>query len=113
MRKITAALLLTFVCVIGLTGCQKSNKPTLYVYNWGEYIDPDVADLFEKETGIKVEYNEFEQNEDMYPVIQTGSVKYDVVCPSDYMIQKMIDEDMLAEINYDNVPNIKTLIKLI
>ena len=109
MRKITAALLLASVCVLGLTGCQKSNKPTVYVYNWGEYIDPEVADLFEEETGIKVEYNEFEQNEDMYPVIQTGSVKYDVVCPSDYMIQKMIAEDMLAEINYDNVPNIKNI----
>ena len=109
MRKITAALLLASVCVLSFTGCQKSNKPTIYVYNWGEYIDPEVADLFEEETGIKVEYNEFEQNEDMYPVIKTGSVKYDVVCPSDYMIQKMIDEDMLAEINYDNVPNIKNI----
>lgn len=106
MRKTIAALLLASVC---LAGCQKSDQPTLYVYNWGEYIDPDVIDLFEDETGIKVEYNEFVQNEDMYPVIQTGSVKYDVVCPSDYMIQKMIQEDMLAEINYENVPNISNI----
>jgi spermidine/putrescine transport system substrate-binding protein len=109
MKKTTAILLLVLVSVIGLTGCQKSNKPTLYVYNWGEYIDPDVIELFEEETGIKVEYNEFVTNEDMYPVIQTGSVKYDVVCPSDYMIQKMINEDMLAEINYDNVPNVSNI----
>ncbi len=109
MKKFTAVLLLAFAGVIGLTGCQKSDKPTVYVYNWGEYIDPEVKDLFEAETGIKVEYKEFEQNEDMYPVIQTGSVKYDVVCPSDYMIQKMIDEDMLAEINYYNVPNVKNI----
>ncbi|BCJ95594.1 spermidine/putrescine ABC transporter substrate-binding protein [Anaerocolumna cellulosilytica] len=109
MRKKIAALLLASVCAFSLVGCQKSDQPTLYVYNWGEYIDPDVIDLFEDETGIKVEYNEFVQNEDMYPVIQTGSVKYDVVCPSDYMIQKMIQEDMLAEINYENVPNISNI----
>ncbi|WFR60190.1 ABC transporter substrate-binding protein [Anaerocolumna sp. AGMB13025] len=109
MKKFSFILLFAFVGIIGLTGCQKSSKPTVYVYNWGEYIDPDVIDSFEKETGIKVEYNEFEQNEDMYPVIKTGSVKYDVVCPSDYMIQKMIDENLLAEINYDNVPNIKNI----
>jgi len=109
MKKILVILILTFVSIVGLTGCQKSNAPTVYVYNWGEYIDPEVKDLFEKKTGIKVVYNEFVQNEDMYPVIQTGSVKYDVVCPSDYMIRKMIDEDMLAEINYDNVPNISNI----
>lgn len=109
MKKTIAALLLASICAFGLTACQKSDQPTLYVYNWGEYIDPDVVDLFEDETGIKVEYNEFVQNEDMYPVIQTGSVKYDVVCPSDYMIQKMIKEDLLTEINYDNVPNVSNI----
>lgn len=109
MRKFTVILLLALIGIVGLTGCQKSNKPTVYVYNWGEYIDPDVIDLFEKETGIKVEYKEFVENEDMYPVIKTGSVKYDVVCPSDYMIQKMIEEDLLQEIDFNNVPNIKNI----
>lgn len=83
---------------------ESENK--VYVYNWGEYIDTEVIDLFEKETGIKVVYNEFEQNEDMYPIVKTGAVKYDVVCPSDYMIQKMIQEDMLEKLNYDNIPNL-------
>ncbi len=109
MKKTAAILLLSFVSLVGLTGCKKTDTPTVYVYNWGEYIDLEVIDLFEDKTGIKVEYNEFVLNEDMYPVIQTGSVKYDVVCPSDYMIQKMIAEDMLAEINYDNVPNITNI----
>lgn len=108
MKKFISILLVVFL-IAGLTGCQKKNVPTVYVYNWGEYIDPDVIDLFEEETGIKVEYDDFVENEDMYPVIKTGSVKYDVVCPSDYMIQKMIDEDMLAEINFENVPNIKNI----
>ena len=109
MKKIAIVLLLILTSVAGLTSCQKKDTPTLYVYNWGEYIDPDVIEMFEEETGIKVEYDEFVQNEDMYPVIQTGSAKYDVVCPSDYMIKKMIDEDLLAEINFDNVPNMKNI----
>jgi len=89
-----------------------SNKGEVYVYNWGEYIDRDVISMFEKETGIKVFYQEFELNEDMYPIIKTGAVNYDVVCPSDYMIEKMIQEDLLAEINYDNVPNITNIDEL-
>lgn len=103
--------MLLITTLASLVGCKKSDVPTLYVYNWGEYIDPDVTKMFEEETGIKVVYKEFVQNEDMYPVIKTGSVQYDVVCPSDYMIKKMIDEDMLAEINYDNVPNIQYIDK--
>lgn len=86
-----------------------NDSNSLYVYNWGEYIDPEVIDLFEEETGIKVIYNEFEQNEDMYPIIKTGAVAYDVVCPSDYMIQKMIEEGLLQELNYDNIPNISNI----
>ncbi|HJC46452.1 MAG TPA: extracellular solute-binding protein [Candidatus Lachnoclostridium pullistercoris] len=78
----------------------------LYVYNWGEYIDESVIEDFEKETGIHVVYDLFETNEEMYPVIEAGGVSYDVVCPSDYMIQKMIENDLLAEIDFDNIPNI-------
>ncbi|MDY3918627.1 MAG: ABC transporter substrate-binding protein [Candidatus Limivivens sp.] len=76
------------------------------VFNWGEYLDPDVLDMFEEETGIKVIYEEFETNEIMYPKVESGAITYDVICPSDYMIQKMIDNDLLAEINFDNIPNI-------
>ncbi len=84
-----------------------ASENTVVVYNWGEYIDPDVIDLFEEETGIKVIYEEYETNEIMYPKIKSGAVSYDLVCPSDYMIQKMIDNDLLQPINFDNVPNIK------
>ncbi|SHM94766.1 spermidine/putrescine transport system permease protein [Anaerosporobacter mobilis DSM 15930] len=84
-----------------------SGKNTLNVYNWGEYIDPEVITMFEKETGIDVVYDEFEMNEEMYSKVETGAVKYDVVCPSDYTIQRMIEADLLAELNYDNIPNIK------
>ena len=77
------------------------------VYNWGEYIDPEIINIFEEETGIDVIYEEFETNEIMYPKIQAGAIAYDVVCPSDYMIQRMIENDLLSEINYDNIPNLK------
>ena len=79
------------------------------VYNWGEYIDPVVLDMFEEETGITVVYEEFETNESMYPKVQAGAVAYDLVCPSDYMIQRMIENNLLAEINFDNIPNIKNI----
>jgi len=108
MRKVAIFLSMILVSIGVFTGCGKSDSgEKVYVYNWGEYIDPEVLDLFEEKTGIKVVYEEFETNEDMYPKIQTGAVQYDVICPSDYMIQKMISEGLLAEINYNNVPNIK------
>lgn len=84
-----------------------SRNGQVIVYNWGEYIDPEIIDLFEEETGIDVIYEEFETNEIMYPKIQSGAIAYDVVCPSDYMIQRMIENDLLAEINYDHIPNLK------
>lgn len=97
-----------------LSGCGKSQAKAgsngeVYVYNWGEYIDESVIEEFEKETGIKVVYDLFETNEEMYPVIEAGGVKYDAVCPSDYMIQKMAQNHLLAEINFDNIPNYKEI----
>ena len=68
-----------------------------------------VIDMFEEETGIDVVYEEFETNEIMYPKVESGTSNYDVVCPSDYMIQKMIENDLLAEINFDNIPNVKNI----
>ncbi len=86
-----------------------SGDNQVVVYNWGEYLDPEVLELFEEETGISVIYEEFETNEIMYPKVQSGAIAYDVVCPSDYMIQRMIDNDLLAEVNWENVPNIKNI----
>ncbi|MGN0275980.1 MAG: extracellular solute-binding protein [Hominisplanchenecus sp.] len=86
---------------------QLMNEEKVIVYNWGEYLDPEVLTMFEEETGIDVVYEEFETNEIMYPKVSSGAIAYDVVCPSDYMIQRMLENDLLAEINFDNVPNIK------
>ena len=75
------------------------------IYNWGEYLDPDVITMFEEETGIQVIYDEYETNEIMYPKVVSGTSAYDLLCPSDYMIEKMIENDMLLEVNYENIPN--------
>ena len=92
----------------GIQSKSSSDKQVI-VYNWGEYIDPETLDMFEEETGIDVVYEEYETNEIMYPKIQSGAIAYDVVCPSDYMIQRMIENDLLAELNFDNIPNIKNI----
>lgn len=111
MKKLIASILCGVTAAALLTGCGSGNSDgengQVYVYNWGEYIDPQTLDMFEEETGIKVIYDEFETNEMMYPKVEAGSSAYDVICPSDYMIQKMIDNDLLAELNYDNMPNAK------
>jgi spermidine/putrescine transport system permease protein len=101
-----AACLLIVICIlIYRGGAALQDGGQVIVYNWGEYLDPDVIEMFEEETGIEVIYDEYETNETMYPKIESGAARYDVVCPSDYMIQKMIENDLLAEINFDNVPN--------
>lgn len=107
MKKIILTLSIALMGATLLAGCSKEEGEKVYVYNWGEYIDEDVIEMFEEETGITVVYDEFEQNEEMYPKIEAGAVQYDVVCPSDYMIQKMIEADLLAELNVDNIPNLK------
>lgn len=93
------------------TGSQAASESenVVDVYNAGEYIDPEVPKMFEKETGIKVVYDTFETNEEMYPVIEAGGVVYDVVCPSDYMIEKMLQNHLLQEVDFSKVPNIKEI----
>ncbi len=86
---------------------------TINVYNWGEYISDgsegsmDVVAEFERLTGAKVNYTNYESNENMYSKLLGGGVSYDVIVPSDYMISRLIDEDMLLPLNYDNIPNMK------
>ena len=110
-RVIPAAICILFIGG-GFYYAEKSdmlNDEKVVVYNWGEYIDPEVLTMFEKETGIDVVYEEFETNEILYPKVSSGAIAYDVVCPSDYMIQRMIENDLLTEINFDNIPNIKNI----
>ena len=87
----------------------KMTGETISVYNWGDYIEPSVIDVFEAETGIRVIYETFETNEDMYAKIAMGGSSYDVIIPSDYMIERMIQEELLQPINWDNVPNVRNI----
>lgn len=131
MRKYTALILSLILCVcsfpftayaedayftdeqieyyknLGLQGT------TVNVYNWGEYISDgsegsmDVVSEFERLTGATVNYTNFESNENMYSKLAGGGVSYDVIVPSDYMIDRLIDEEMLLPLDYDNIPNMK------
>ena len=91
--------------------CFAGQNVTLNVYNWGEYISNgsddsvDVVAAFEQLAGIHVNYTTFDSNESMYAKLKSGAASYDVIIPSDYMVAKMIDEDMLLPLNYDNIPN--------
>ena len=109
MKK-ALALLLTGVLSCGalLSGCSGDNaqsKGEVNVFNWGVYIDESVLDDFEEQTGIKVNYDVYDSNEAMYGVLKNEGANYDVVIPSDYMISRMIEEDMLEPLNFDNIPN--------
>lgn len=110
VRRVIPALLCVVVVGGGIyyaTKNQMMNEEKVIVYNWGEYIDPEVLTMFEEETGIDVIYEEFETNEILYPKVSSGAIAYDVVCPSDYMIQRMLENDLLSEINFENIPNVK------
>lgn len=109
-RFLSIATALCITSAMLLSGCGSSSggeNGQVIVFNWGEYIDPETITMFEEETGIKVIYDEFETNEIMYPKVETGASLCDVVCPSDYMIQKMIDNDLLAELDFEKLPNAK------
>ncbi len=109
-KKLLAMILLaglTCGCLCGCGGNDTSKAPNgkLYVYNWGEYIDEEVIDQFEEETGIDVIYDMFETNEIMFAKLAQDNSAYDVVCPSDYMIQKLIENDMLQQLDFSQIPN--------
>ena len=110
-------VVLSMALAVMLTGCGGSDVPVLNVYNWGVYISDGsegtldtiaaFEDWYEEEYGseIKVNYTTYASNEDMYNKLASGAVSYDVVIPSDYMIARMIEEDMLQPLNFDNIPN--------
>ena len=85
------------------------DKGVVYVYNFGDYIDPELVDAFQEETGYTVVCDYFDTNEEMYPVIKNNTADYDVICASDYMIDKLIKEDLLMELEFGQIPNIQYL----
>lgn len=118
-RLIFFALAITMLLplCLSLSSCGSEPTTTLYVYNWGEYISDgsdgslDTNKAFEEyyynKTGKKVvvNYSTFSSNESMYAKIESGSASYDVIIPSDYMIERMVKEDMLAPLDISKIPN--------
>lgn len=120
MKKIISAILTAILAcssAVCFAGCGNSYDGEVNVYNWGEYISlgeddlPNVIDEFEKETNIKVNYTTYETNEELYNMLKNSNVSYDVIIPSEYMISKLIEEDMLLELNFDNIPNYDNLME--
>ena len=127
MKRIISLLLCAIIVLlptVSLSSCSKESrsKNTLYVYNWGEYISDgsddslDVNAAFEeyyfKKHGkrITVNYSTYSSNEDLYAKISSEAVSYDVIVPSDYMVQRLWEEGYLAKLNYENIPNIENIL---
>ncbi len=109
--KITAAIFLMLAMIFSLSACaggeggDQQKTTTLTVFNWGDYIDETVLEDFEKEYDVKVNYTYFATNEEMYVKLKSGGTNYDVIFPSDYMIARLIKEDMLHKIDMSKITN--------
>lgn len=107
MKKLVSLLLLLALL---LPVCASAQE-VVNVFNWEDYIDESVLQQFEQETGIHVNYMRFTTNEDMMVQVEANPGAFDVVFPSDYMVERMLNKDLLAEINYDNIPNAKYILE--
>ena len=110
MKKLLISALSILVICLGLLysrdfidNSSSGEKQTLTIFNWGEYIDPELIKKFEAETGIKVVYETFDSNEAMLTKIQSGSTPYDIVIPSDYMIKKMKKLNLLNKLDHSKL----------
>lgn len=111
LQLILGAIVVGLIC-LGISHWFKSQDNTgtgekIYVYNWGEYIDPALIKQFEKETGIQVLYETFDSNEAMEAKIRNGGTHYDVAFPSEYTVQKLKRENLLEPLDHSKIPNIK------
>ncbi len=105
-KKLTALGLTFALSASMLVGCGgKKSAEVLNIYNVGDYIDEELIEKFEEETGIQVVYDTYDTNEGMYQKLKSGSTNYDLIFPSDYMVEKLIEEDLISEIDYENIPN--------
>jgi spermidine/putrescine-binding protein len=98
-----------FLSLSGLAGCTRDRRPWLNVYNWSEYVAPDTIPNFEKEFGVRVRYGIYESNEEMLAKVQSGNSGWDVVFPSNYLIEPMRQQELLADLRHDWLPNLDHL----
>lgn len=112
MKKRIALLLAMLIPVSLFSGCGAKDDPnTVVVLNYGKYLEPKMIDQFTEETGITVKYEEYESPEEMYAKYKAGSIHYDVACTSDYIVNKLIQEDETLEIDFSNIPEIANIDK--
>ena len=106
-KTMTTVIVLCLLLSAVAIGCAQNTGSggVVNVHNWGEYIDESIFSIFERETGIKVNYSTYETNEALYSLMRRGGANIDVIIPSDYMIARMVEEDMLAELDFSNIPN--------
>lgn len=105
MKKIVSlCICLVLILTLGLTACGEK-KQTLNILNWGDYIDPALIEQFEDTYNVKVKYSTLTSNEEMLIKLRASDCVYDLCFPSDYIIEKLISEDLLAPLNMDNIPN--------
>lgn len=110
MKTTRILLILAFVCALAVPGYgQAKKKSVLNLFCWSEYVPQDVIDGFTKETGIKVNVENYASNEEMLSKLLGGGSKYDLIQPSEYTIEALIKADKLETLNLDNIPNIKNL----
>jgi spermidine/putrescine-binding protein len=113
MKRTLAILLVGVSAILLLAACGGAKEgelaKELHVYNWSEYIDPQIYEDFEEEFGVHVVEDTFASNEELLAKLQAGATGYDIIVPSDYMVEIMIEEGLLAEINHDDLPNISNI----
>ncbi len=107
--KMIISMVLVLALSLSFFGCGGGNKVTLNVLNWGDYIDPDLLRQFEDETGIAIKYTTMTSNEEMLVKLASADNIYDVCFPSDYLIEKLVSEDLLYPINKANIPNLANI----
>ncbi|MCI5698041.1 MAG: ABC transporter substrate-binding protein [Clostridiales bacterium] len=111
--KFISVVVVMAICVAGglaIGGCGNKTDEKVSIYCFGDYIDPILIRDFEKETGIKVVYSTFDTNEELYPVIKNNGADYDVICASDYMIEKLREEGHLDKLDKSEIPNLKNVL---
>ena len=115
MKKLTIFSLLILALSSGLYFSKQlieraegtSGADVFHLYNWGDYIDPDLLDRFEEETGYQVIYETFDSNEAMYTKVQQGGTGYDLIVPSEYMIERMMDEELVVQLDHTQIEGLE------
>ena len=117
MKRLYSFLIgiVAIVAVLWLVSVQLENQTKtsggdkLVIYNWGDYIDPELLEQFTKETGVQIQYDTFDSNESMYTKIKQGGTTYDIAIPSEYMIAKMIKENLVEKLDHSQIKGMENI----